>query len=159
MSDFYEYIFILLVVSALATVSEGLAPKKVRSAVGLALGIYLLYLILAPLPTFIPEVLDSLGSLGAADAPEGSEVYYDTALSAAEEGLAKAVSERFGIARENISVKIYDFDAASLVAGKIYIRLFGEGALADLRAISAYAEEIFGGSDGGAKCTVDIGTR
>ena len=160
MSEVLDYILLLVASSAVISVGEEIAPRRARTVISFCLGVYLLYIIVSPLPALAGGISDALGGAfgSGGDTPDG-EVYYETALEAAETGLTRAISERFGIDEENIRVRILDFDARTLFAGRIFVTLLRDGAFADTRAIKNYAEEIFGGDGGGAECTVEIKLR
>ena len=160
MSEVLDYILLLIAAATVITVGEEAAPKRARPVISFCLGVYLLYIIVSPLPALVGGISGALGDYsGAGGDGAGGEIYYETATEAAEAGLASAISERFGIDKENISVRILELDIKDFTAGRIFVTLTGGGALSDTRAIEEYAEEIFGGDKGGAECTVEIRLR
>lgn len=102
------------------------------------------------LPLFDAAI--SLGSLTLPDAPdtEGGE-YLEIAEAAFSDGIARAVSEKFSLPRDSISVESVRFDFKKMRAEKIKITLFGIAALADGRAIREFIE-----GEGLGECEVKI---
>ena len=79
------------------------------------------------------------------------EGYIDVAREAFEQGISRAVSEKYSISIEDISVRCVDFDFNEMKAGKIKVLLTGLGALCDRRGVEKYLNGL-----GIGECEVNI---
>ena len=117
-----------------------------------ALGIIAAFIIISPLVTAISkvdttEVLDSLTGGGYETDADPSYV----AEEAFAKGIKAAVTERFSVKAENISVRIINFDIKTMSCEQIKIYLDGAGAFADYRGIEDYVSGL-----GMGECSVEI---
>lgn len=148
MTEYTLAVFAVLVLCGLLSLlcyGSGTAEKT-------AVGIIAAFVIISPLVTSfknidIDKALDSLtGGSYEADA-DCSQV----AEEAFAEGIAQAVADKFYLNKENIRVKIIDFDMKKMSAEQIKIALRGGAAFADYRGIEAYVNSLEMG-----ECTVEI---
>ena len=114
--------------------------EKKDKATRFALGILLIYVTLSPLPALFEE-LDEAPSFDIS-VPDGYDESYKTvARDAFEEGIGKAIADRFSLLRENVTVIAEGFDFANMRAEKIRVILSGRAALADYSSIERYVNE------------------
>ena len=118
----------------------------------IALGIIAAFIIISPIIAVIRDIdpMDAFGSLTG----DGYETDADPSYVAEEAfagGIKSAVSEKFSIKEENISVRIVDFDIKTMSCEQIKIYLDGVGAFADYRSIEDYV-----GGLGMGDCSVEI---
>ena len=114
----------------------------------LALGIICVYIVLSPIKNLTVESLDDLFDIPEIETGDGAGQILEDALST---GIARSVSDEFSLKRENISVRLFDFDKESMTAGKIEIILSGSAVTADYRLIEAFVNEMNIG-----ECRVEI---
>ncbi len=134
------YLISATVLGLISGVALHLSHRELLPAVRCAAGILLLSFVILPIGSMISAVLDfelpdiSYGenSVGGV-AVTGEEAFCD--------GIALALSERFGAKRENFSVSCRGFKLESLSADKVHIVASGGAALLDYRMIENYIEE------------------
>ena len=117
-----------------------------------AVGIISAYIIISPLLTMVwsidpSVVIDSLTD-GGYRTDAGPSFVAEEAFS---EGIRLAVSEKFSIDKENIRVKILDFDMEKMSCRQIKIYLEGMGIIADYRGVESYVNSL-----GMGECKVEI---
>ena len=123
--------------------------------VRLASSVILLYVMLVPIASLVGsggfDISDIIGGITIPDTPSGDGAYTEVAKEAFVSGIKELVSEKYGIAKSDISVLVYGFDFESMRAEKIKIALSGKGALSDWRSIASYIT-----GEGLGKCEVNI---
>ncbi len=143
-----EYAAVVFAACCIAGVLSLFTYKEGR-AESLALGVITLFLIASPIADAVGVgELPSLAPTPELDTDGGYTARLEEAYA---EGLRLAISDRFNIRKEDVSVTLYRFDANSISAEEVRVYLSGAGVLADYRAIEAYIGEI---TDG--KCRVEI---
>ncbi len=146
------YLISVVLITAMVALASHLLSGTEGARYGrLSLGIVLLWAVLSPLVSLLsePPELPPLPDLPMedTDAPLYS-VYAEEGFC---EGIAAAVSERFSVPAEGVSVRTEGFDAMKMKAERIRILLRGKAAFADAAAIAAYVE-----GEGLGKCEVEI---
>ena len=154
--NFSSWFADLFLIAALCACAGGFfvagEDRPVAKTVSAALGVILLIFSVRPLAE-LPEKMRAFSaqipetSLQQQDA-EGLSGVMEAAFC---EGILRAVSERFSISAEEISVSTEGFSYSEMKAEKIRILLTGKARRADLRGIRQYVEENYG------KCEVEIG--
>ena len=109
----------------------------------LVIGIITLWIILMPIADgirhFEPDSwLDSIEIPDNGNESQIGEVIED----AFAQGVADSVAEKFSLNREDIRVRLYDFDDKELSADRIRIILSGRAVIADYKAIEKYINEM-----------------
>ena len=134
----------------IATIVSVLRLIGYRSGVSerLALGIICVYVVLSPIKNLSAEGFDNLFDIPEIDTGEGAGQILEDALAT---GIARSISEEFYLKRENISVRLFDFDKESMTAGRIEIILSGSAVTADYRLIEGFVNEMNIG-----ECRVEI---
>lgn len=134
----------------IATIVSVLRLIGYRSGVSerLALGIICVYVVLSPIKNLSAEGFDNLFDIPEIDTGEGAGQILEDALAT---GIARSISEEFSLKRENISVRLFDFDKESMTAGRIEIILSGSAVTADYRLIESFVNEMNIG-----ECRVEI---
>ena len=149
-----EYLTSLLAVSAVTAVlsllsGEGAAKKGVT----LALSLILLSTVILPLPGLLSKIPDEYGAL--LDRLEGeypdAEGYWQAAtMAAVEEGIARHLCERYGLAGDALSVSAHgDIVDGTVILHRVTLSVSGGAWAADLPGIVRYVEE-----NTGAECEV-----
>lgn len=125
------------------------------SAATSAMSLVLLYTVIVPLITALPEVggFDIRSYLAdfKVDISEEDSSYYETVENSFADGIEKMVCEEFSLSDEEVRVKVFGFDVQKLNAEKIKIILSGGAASADYRSIAAEVEEA-----GLGECEVEL---
>jgi hypothetical protein len=134
----------------IATIVSVLRLIGYRSGVSerLALGIICVYVVLSPIKNLSAEGFDNLFDIPEIETGDGAGQILEDALAT---GIARSVSEEFSLKRENISVRLFDFDKESMTAGRIEIILSGSAVTADYRLIESFVNEMNIG-----ECRVEI---
>ena len=134
----------------IATIVSVLRLIGYRSGVSerLALGIICVYVVLSPIKNLSAEGFDNLFDNPEIETGEGAGQILEDALAT---GIARSVSDEFSLKRENISVRLFDFDKESMTAGRIEIILSGSAVTADYRLIESFVNEMNIG-----ECRVEI---
>lgn len=114
----------------------------------LALGIICVYIVLSPIKNLSAEGFDNLFDIPEIETGDGAGQILEDALAT---GIAGSIADEFSLKRENISVRLFDFDKESMTAGKIEIILSGSAVTADYRLIEAFVNEMNIG-----ECRVEI---
>ena len=148
MSEYFIDVFCILFVAgalSLLCFDSGKAEKT-------AIGIITAFVILSPIITALKEVdidraLDSFVDQGYETDVSPSFV----AEEAFAEGIKEAVAEKFSVNKENISVKVVDFDMKNMNAKEIVIFLSGTAVSSDYRGIKSYVNQL-----GLGECRVEI---
>ena len=108
----------------------------------LAISVILLYSIISPLVPLFEDLKDFSFSELDFDKEEFTDgAYLEVGEAAFREGIARAVSEKFGLDEEKIVVTIFGFDFETMRAERINITLLGRGIELDFREIEAYVEK------------------
>ena len=139
---------------ALGVVSYLSYPGSSERAVRLCTSVLLLYAVAAPISGAIRYIADfNIEDIAFenSDAPIGSEEYLEVTKEAFEEGVARLVSEKYGISLNDMQVVAFDFEFKEMKARRIKILLLGKGIFADRRAIESYITE-----SGLGECEVNI---
>ena len=117
-----------------------------------AFAIIILYTVSAPIAGAIFGVDEGFSiDLGVGESQMLDEGYIEVAREAFEQGISRAVSEKYSISIEDISVRCVDFDFNEMKAGKIKVLLTGLGALCDRRGVEKYLNGL-----GIGECEVNI---
>lgn len=134
----------------IATIVSMLRLIGYRSGVSerLTLGIICVYIVLSPIKNLSAEGFDNLFDVPEIETGEGAGQILEEALAT---GIAGSIADEFSLKRENISVRLFDFDKESMTAGKIEIILSGTAVTADYRLIEAFVNEMNIG-----ECRVEI---
>jgi hypothetical protein len=134
----------------IATIVSVLRLIGYRSGVSerLALGIICVYIVLSPINNLSAEGFDNLFDIPEIDTGEGAGQILEDALAT---GIARSISDEFSLKRENIAVRLFDFDKESMTAGRIEIILSGSAVTADYRLIESFVNEMNIG-----ECRVEI---
>ena len=153
MSEYVASVTVASVLCALISlISYGKdGDRTVKSAVAMIL----LYTVSSP----IISLISGLGEISYSDfypdvppyAENGEGEYLQVARDSFCEGIKSLVSEKFGVEKESVSVRIFDFDFENMRAGKIKIILSGRAAFLDARLVDSLIEE-----SGLGECEVDI---
>ncbi|HBJ19312.1 MAG TPA: hypothetical protein DDY70_06225 [Clostridiales bacterium] len=116
-----------------------LRGKEVERAGKIAFGLILLTALLLPLGDLLPTLWEKLaGEPTLPSVTEDGTLYETVGKEAFEDGIARAVAEKFSIPKEKITVRAEGFDFSSMRAQKILLTLRGRGAFADPKKIAAY---------------------
>ncbi len=137
------YLVGVVAVAALVSLASlFLKGKETERTAKIAFGLILLCEMLLPLSELLPTVWEKLGGeISVPGAEEGTPLYEETGERAFADGIARAVSEKFGIPREQIDVRLENFDFPSMRAEKIFLTLRGRGALSDPKTVERYITE------------------
>lgn len=138
-----EYFTTVVLVSALVALFElfsysGGEDKGER----LAISVIMIYLIISP---FVP-IVESLKETDISDFfEEGAALsggaYIEVGEDAFREGIAKLLSEKWGLSENQTVVTVTGFDFNTMKAEYIIITLLSKGATVDFHEIEAYIEE------------------
>ena len=118
----------------------------------LGLSVVLLWAVVSPLSGLL-RALPQLPDFALPPITEGEDppLYAARAEEAFCEGIRAAVSEKFSLSEEKISVRTEGFDVEKMRAERVCILLKGSAVLADSFAIAAFVE-----GEGLGKCEVEI---
>ena len=116
-----------------------------------ALGIITAFIIISPIVTMLWNIdpSDALDSLTGSYEPDVDPSA--VAEEAFAKGIREAVAEKFIINKEDIRVKIINFNMEKMSCEQIKIHLEGAGALNDYRGIESYVSGL-----GMGECKVEI---
>ena len=147
-----EYFFVIFAASAVLGVL-GMITYRENSAVDkAAIAIIILYTVVTPIANAVGKGDEAIFSDIKADNSEMlDDGYIQVAKDAFEGGIRRAVSEKYSIKEENVSVRAVDFDFSTMAARKIVILLTGFGAISDTRGIEKYVNGF-----GIGECEVNI---
>ena len=148
MNEYALGVFAILLLSGLLSLlfyGSGEAEKT-------AIGIIVAFAIISPIITVVGDIdidkaLDSLSG-GSYETDADPSVIAEDAFA---DGIARAVADKFSLDKDNIRVKIIDFDMEKMRARQIKISLVGAAALADYRGIEGYVNGL-----GMGECRVEI---
>lgn len=146
------YFFAVFAASAVLGVLGMITYKENSSVEKAAIAIIILYTVAAPIADTVSRGKNELFEefrLESIDVTDGG--YIQVAKDAFEEGIQRAVADRYSIKKENVSVRAVDFDFSEMKAGKIRILLTGLGVISDTRGIEKYVSSL-----GVGECEVDI---
>ena len=146
------YLVSVLLISAAASLSSHFFGDAGGSRLGkTALATVLLWAVLSPLSSLL-SALPSLPSLELPPISEEEKPLYEARAEAAFcEGIAAAVSEKFSIKKEQITVRTEGFSVEKMHAERIRILLHGKSVMADSYAIADYVTGV-----GLGECEVEI---
>ncbi len=112
----------------------------------------------------LSSLIPALGELGLPNLPEldgvGSELvpgYVEVSREAFGDGIAAAVAERVGVARDGISVEVDGFSFEAMRADSLTVTLPKEAAFADTRELSVWLKENFLSDGGRCEVVMDFG--
>ena len=146
MKEYAISVFAVCLVSAVASLLRPSGDSVSRVA---AMAI-ILWMTLSPIASFVrdfdPELL-----LPTEGENLGNEELAEVAKEALCQGICRAVSEKFGIPADSVSVTVVGFDMLNMKCDEIRIILGGRAITADYKAIEKYV-----GSLGIGECEVDI---
>ena len=84
-------------------------------------------------------------TLEFADFPEipehESQLTEQTAKLAFEEGIQRAICDRFSLSEEEVTVEASGFDFINMRADFVAVKLGGDAALSDIRSVRSYVEK------------------
>ena len=147
-----EYFFAVFAATAVLGALGMISYKENSSLEKAAIAIILLYTVAAPIAHAAQNGGNSLFSDIHIDNIDVSEDgYVGVAQDAFEEGIRRAVSDKYSIREEDVSVRAVDFDFVKMRAGKIKILLTGLGVICDTRGIEKYVDGF-----GLGECEVNI---
>jgi hypothetical protein len=132
-----EYLYLIIVLSAVLDLLLHFSNDKFKSMTEGALGLILTLVILAHLPTVYKTVSNNIRF----PTPEIS-LGDDICLASFEEGIARYVSQRWELKREEIEVEAVGFLREEMRAEKIIISLHGKAALSDYKRIEKELSEL-----------------
>ena len=120
-----------------------------------ALAIVCLFTLLSPVAeavrSFDPgEVVDKI-TIPDIDAESGYDRVIEDAFA---DGIASAIADKFLINKENIRIRLYNFNSKNMSADSIRVILSGRAALADSIAIEKYLDGL---SVGDCEVEIEIG--
>lgn len=148
-----ENFIYLLSMCASVSVALSISHKRTRSAVMFGVGILIIAAVLTPL-------VDIFSAFSVSDYLDEIYEYMDyeekndSAIELAfEDGIAKFVSDKYGVPYECVSVFADDFDLESLKAGRIYVTLSGKAIYLDYKSIESELCEKF---THGGECEVSL---
>ena len=118
----------------------------------IVVGLITLYVIVAPIASQIGDFSLTEWIESIENSAEQIEPEQESAIEEAfGEGIVLAVSEKFGIDKENIRIKLQGFDHQTMKAEKIKITLSGVGVFSDYKAVKKYVDGLNLG-----ECDVEI---
>lgn len=149
-----EYLVTAFVLTLIAGVCTALSHDGYKKASATAVGVIVISTLIVPLTSLGEGVKDFIQ--GTDNIPEGSvgNGYFEVAEEAFCQGIAEAVSKKFGVKSEHISVRSEGFLAEEMRAERITVLLTGSAVISDITSIRKFIEESFV-SDGGV-CRVEI---
>lgn len=138
------YIAALVAAAGVYAILSSIAPKseETRRAVYLVLSFSLLVFLLSPLTS--GELQGDFSALLDGTLPEyeiGDSYFTEETRAAVTDGIARAVTEKFGLSSGTLRVECDFEDGVTPTAVRLY--LSGVGIFADLRGIEAYGKENF----------------
>ena len=150
-----EYFAALLAVSVLSALGSYMAYNPSDKTTKWAIAIIVLYAVtvyaLGLVDTAIDSDIDGIYGELSQDVEISDTEYSKTAKEAFALGVERAITEKFGISEENISVAVDGFDALTMTAQRINIFLSGSAAYADWRAVEEYVR-----SSGLGECRAEV---
>ncbi len=149
-----EYLISCIVLSLIAGISLHLSHRELLPGVRMAAGVLLLSFVIMPLGGFFRTLSElELPSFdGASGSSDGITAVGEEAFL---EGIARALSQRFGAEPRDFSVSCSGFSLESLSAERVRVVLSGRAALLDYRAVEDYIEENL--EVGECECEIKIG--
>lgn len=148
-----EYIFGLVLVGIIVSIAEVMCHEHLKSTTRIALGLILICATVAPLINSffvlsegeLDEIYVEANSYGG---------YEEACLSAFEEGVAQAVTERFG--GEVVHARCIGFDPRVMRCREVLLVFHGDAPTAEKGAVEDYVVENF--TDEG-RCEIEILTQ
>lgn len=118
----------------------GMITYKENSALErAALAIIILYTVAAPIAEAVMRNDgDFLVDIDIYEGDGLDEGYVEVAREAFEQGVCRAVAEKYSLREADVSVRAVDFDFSEMKAKKIKVLLTGLGALCDRRGVEKY---------------------
>ena len=151
MSEYAISIFTILFISgalSLLCYGSGKAEKT-------AIGIITAFVIISPIITSLKNIdIDSVLDSFTGGSYESDVDPSNVAKEAFSEGIKTAVSDKFLINKENISVKCVGFDMKKMTAEEIVIFLSGSAVTSDYRGIQSYVNSL---GLGGCRVEIQLG--
>ena len=133
------YFFVVFAATAVLGALGMITYRENSSVEKSAIAIILLYTVAAPIAQAVQNGGDGIfPELYIENVEPSDDGYVQVAKEAFEEGICRAVSDKYSISRENISVRAVDFDFSKMRAGTIKILLTGIAVIADTRGIEKY---------------------
>ena len=147
-----DYFFTVFAASAVLGALGMLTYKENSPLEKAAISIIILYIVAAPIANAVRGGGEDLFFDIRIENPEVMEDgYVQAAKDAFEDGIRRAISDKYSIKEENIAVRAVDFDFFEMKAGKIKILLTGIGVISDTRSIEKYIKGL-----GVGECEVNI---
>lgn len=149
-----EYAVGVFLISAIVGMLSHLSYGGKSDISKLALSVLMLYVVVAPLADMVKNTdFKSLFEVGYNEEiiTDGYEVVAEDAFI---KGIESAVAEKFSLSKDNIRVRVVDFDFENMRAEKIRVTLSGRAALADYKAIEKYLDGL---NIGECRCEIEIG--
>ena len=146
------YFFTVFAASAVLG-ALGLLTYKENSAMEkAAIAIIILYTVTAPIAEAVRDGGEMLfDELFTEEIDISEDGYVQVAKDAFEKGIRRAISDKYSIKEENISVRAVDFNFNEMKAGKIKVLLTGLAVISDTRGIEKYINGL-----GLGECEVNI---
>ena len=118
----------------------------------LSIGIICLFIRASPIAEVSLRV-DTDGWLGSVSIPDGeiSSGYDEVVEDAFADGIKRAIADKFSLNKDDIRVRLTNFDSKNMFAEKIRVVLSGRAALADYVAVEKYLNGLSMG-----ECSVEI---
>lgn len=131
---------VIAVSSLVSLASLFLRGKETERATKIVFGVILFTSLFLPLRDLLPELREKIVGEGTPSLPLEGDLPYCTEVGkeAFAEGVVRAVAEKFSIPREDIGIRVENFDFRSMRAEKILLTMRGRGALFDPRRIEDY---------------------
>lgn len=150
-----EYIFGCIFISFLSGIALHIAHSSMRDSSKVAVGIVTLLFVASPF-LYLFGKIDKLSiTIPNISVEMGTEELEKTAEDAFCEGVRLALSDRYGVDKDNFNVFCDGFDSKTLYADRLYVTLGGGGAFLDYRAVKEYLENNL--NVGECRVNVDIG--
>ncbi len=108
----------------------------------LAVSVIMIYLIISPLLPIVEGLSDfDISEITSAGEELEDGAYLDVGEEAFREGIAKLLSEKWGLEKNKTVVTVVGFDFNQMKAERIIITLLSKGITVDFHEIEAYIEE------------------
>lgn len=129
-------------VSALIGILSLIFYREGDTASRFAFAVLLLYTVASPLGELISGIGDGeyFGSLEFSPEEYGEE-YKEVAKDAFCEGVKKMVCDEFSLSKENVEVRVFNFDFSSMRAERIKVILKSGASFADYKGIEKFVNQ------------------
>ena len=146
-----EYLVSAIAVAAICAVVDMISPDgKMKKSVSFALSLAVTLALVSPLSFSLSGIKEKSEAFISEVESAYDTSYSDTSLEyttseAANEGIKKAISEKFGIDKVNIETKCaLDIIGEAVIFEKVEIYLYGKGIFADTAGIKKYVSDSLG---------------